>query len=58
MWRLTHTIIRNGIDQLLPDQIELIRPGLSGVRDPAGPPSTEPWRIAARPDVIFAPSAT
>ena len=33
----THSIIRHGIDQLLPDQVELIHgPGCPGVRDAAG----------------------
>jgi len=49
----THTIIRNGIDQLLPDQIELIH-------GPGCPVCVTPLEtidralaIAARPDVIF-----
>ncbi len=49
----THTIIRNGIDQLLPDEIELIH-------GPGCPVCVTPLEtidralsIAARPDVIF-----
>ena len=49
----THSIIRNGIDQLLPEQVELIHgPGLPGVRHPAGD-DRPALAIAARPDVIF-----
>ncbi len=33
----THSIIRHGIDQLLPDGVEMIHgPGLPGLRHPAG----------------------
>jgi hydrogenase expression/formation protein HypD len=49
----THTIIRNGIDQLLPDQVEMIH-------GPGCPVCVTPLEtidralsIAARPDVIF-----
>ena len=49
----THTIIRNGIDQLLPDGVELIH-------GPGCPVCVTPLEtidralaIAARPDVIF-----
>ena len=49
----THTIIRNGIDQLLPDQVELIH-------GPGCPVCVTPLEtidralaIASRPDVIF-----
>ena len=49
----THTIIRNGIDQLLPDQIELILgPGCPVCVTPLDT-IDRALSIAARPDVIF-----
>ena len=48
----THAIIRNGIDQLLPDQIELIHgPGCPVCVTPLGV-IDKALEIAARPDVI------
>lgn len=49
----THAIIRNGIDQLLPDTIELIHgPGCPVCVTPLGM-IDKALEIAARPDVIF-----
>lgn len=49
----THSIIRNGIDQLLPDQIELIHgPGCPVCVTPLGV-IDKALAIAARPEVIF-----
>jgi hydrogenase expression/formation protein HypD len=49
----THSIIRNGIDQLLPDTIELIHgPGCPVCVTPLGV-IDKALEIAARPDVIF-----
>lgn len=49
----THAIIRNGIDQLLPDQIELIHgPGCPVCVTPLAM-IDKALEIAARPDVIF-----
>ncbi len=49
----THSIIRNGIDQLLPDSIELIHgPGCPVCVTPLGM-IDKALAIAARPDVIF-----
>ncbi len=49
----THSIIRNGIDQLLPDDIELIHgPGCPVCVTPLGV-IDKALEIAARPDVIF-----
>lgn len=49
----THAIIRNGIDQLLPDQIELIHgPGCPVCVTPLGV-IDKALEIASRPDVIF-----
>jgi hydrogenase expression/formation protein HypD len=49
----THSIIRNGIDQLLPDEIELIHgPGCPVCVTPLGM-IDKALEIAARPDVIF-----
>ena len=49
----THSIIRNGIDQLLPDSIELIHgPGCPVCVTPVGV-IDKGLEIAARPDVIF-----
>lgn len=49
----THTIIRNGIDQLLPDEIELIHgPGCPVCVTPLAT-IDRALSIAARPDVIF-----
>lgn len=49
----THAIIRNGIDQLLPDSIELIHgPGCPVCVTPLGI-IDKALEIAARPDVIF-----
>jgi hydrogenase expression/formation protein HypD len=49
----THSIIRNGIDQLLPDRIELIHgPGCPVCVTPLGV-IDKALAIAARPDVIF-----
>ncbi|MEZ5257945.1 MAG: hydrogenase formation protein HypD, partial [Ilumatobacteraceae bacterium] len=49
----THSIIRNGIDQLLPDRIELIHgPGCPVCVTPLGV-IDKALEIASRPDVIF-----
>ncbi len=49
----THAIIRNGIDQLLPDRIELIHgPGCPVCVTPLGM-IDKALEIASRPDVIF-----
>jgi len=49
----THAIIRNGIDQLLPDKIELIHgPGCPVCVTPLGV-IDKALEIASRPDVIF-----
>ena len=49
----TYSIIRNGIDQLLPDEIELIHgPGCPVCVTPLGT-IDKALEIAARPDVIF-----
>ena len=49
----THSIIRNGIDQLLPDKIELIHgPGCPVCVTPLGV-IDKALEIAAQPDVIF-----
>ena len=49
----THSIIRNGIDQLLPDEVELIHgPGCPVCVTPLGV-IDKALAIAARPDVIF-----
>lgn len=49
----THTIIRNGIDQLLPDEVELIHgPGCPVCVTPLET-IDRAMAIAARPDVIF-----
>lgn len=49
----THSIIRNGIDQLLPDQIELIHgPGCPVCVTPLGM-IDKALEIASRPNVIF-----
>ena len=49
----THSIIRHGIDQLLPDEIEMIHgPGLPGLRHPLEI-IDKALAIAARPGVIF-----
>jgi hydrogenase expression/formation protein HypD len=49
----THSIIRNGIDQLLPDEIELIHgPGCPVCVTPLGV-IDKALEIASRPDVIF-----
>ncbi|HFC12157.1 MAG TPA: hydrogenase formation protein HypD, partial [Anaerolineae bacterium] len=49
----THSIIRNGIDQLLPDEIELIHgPGCPVCVTPLGV-IDRALNIAARDDVIF-----
>lgn len=49
----THSIIRNGIDQLLPDAVELIHgPGCPVCVTPLGM-IDKALEIAARPDVIF-----
>jgi hydrogenase expression/formation protein HypD len=49
----THAIIRNGIDQLLPDEIELIHgPGCPVCVTPLGV-IDKALEIAARPEVIF-----
>ncbi|NKY59340.1 hydrogenase formation protein HypD [Nocardia flavorosea] len=49
----THSIIRHGIDQLLPDQIEMIHgPGCPVCVTPMGIVD-KALEIAARPDVIF-----
>ena len=49
----THSIIRNGIDQLLPDEIELIHgPGCPVCVTPLGV-IDQALEIAARPEVIF-----
>jgi hydrogenase expression/formation protein HypD len=49
----THSIIRNGIDQLLPDRIELIHgPGCPVCVTPLGM-IDKALEIASRPDVIF-----
>ncbi len=49
----THAIIRNGIDQLLPDEIELIHgPGCPVCVTPLGI-IDKALEIASRPDVIF-----
>ncbi len=49
----THSIIRNGIDQLLPDDIELIHgPGCPVCVTPLGV-IDKALEIASRPDVIF-----
>ena len=49
----THSIIRNGIDQLLPDTIELVHgPGCPVCVTPLGMVD-KALEIAARPDVIF-----
>jgi hydrogenase expression/formation protein HypD len=49
----THSIIRNGIDQLLPDTVELIHgPGCPVCVTPLGV-IDKALEIAARPDVIF-----
>ena len=49
----THAIIRNGIDQLLPDTIELIHgPGCPVCVTPLGM-IDKALAIAARPEVIF-----
>jgi hydrogenase expression/formation protein HypD len=49
----THAIIRNGIDQLLPDQVELIHgPGCPVCVTPLGM-IDKALTIAARPEVIF-----
>ncbi|MFW2383325.1 MAG: hydrogenase formation protein HypD [Acidimicrobiales bacterium] len=49
----THAIIRNGIDQLLPDKVELIHgPGCPVCVTPLGM-IDKAMEIASRPDVIF-----
>ena len=49
----THAIIRNGIDQLLPDQVELIHgPGCPVCVTPLGT-IERALEIASRPDVVF-----
>ena len=54
----THSIIRNGIDQLLPPEIELIHgPGCPVCVTPLGL-IDQALAIAARPGVISTPSGT